>query len=167
MKKMFLAATIGCLLLSCTAAIQAQTADTTLNQVELMKQFLGTWRTDLPEGEAMVWEIIPFGSSMTAGAKYISQNAVTDITRYLWGYDKKSDKIIVAEIFNDTPRMELDVLWFTSSGTVEGVLQKDINDPENAVIKFKFEFKSSDSFIFKYLRDNNIVTVLEWNRINE
>jgi len=60
--------------------------------------------------------------------------------------------------------MEIDIVWFTSKNIVEGVLQKDFSNPENASTKFKFEFKSQDTFILTVSQNSNIVAELTWNR---
>ena len=44
-----------------TNGIQAQTTDTKLDQMELMKQFIGSWKFDSPDGSSMIFENIPFG----------------------------------------------------------------------------------------------------------
>ena len=164
MKKLcFIALTTGFLLL-CTNITQAQTIEPTFDQVKLMKQFLGSWRIDLTEGSYMIWDITPFGAAMIGNTKFVTKDTVFDSNKYLWGYDKKNDKILVAEIFNDTPTMEIDVLWFTSENMIDGVLQQDISNPENAVIKFKFEFKSPNLLVLKYLKNNIVTTELQMNR---
>jgi hypothetical protein len=154
-------------LLFFTYGIQAQTTDTKLDQIELMKQFIGSWKYDSPDGSSMIFENIPFGDAMVGNTKFISKDTIFDQNKYLWGYDKKNDKIIIAEIFNDTPVMEIDVVWFTSKNIVEGVLQKDIYNPENASTKFKFEFKSQDAFILTVTQNGNIVGELTWIRENK
>ena len=154
-------------LLFFTYGIQAQTTDTKLDQMELMKQFIGSWKFDSPDGSSMIFENIPFGDAMVGNTKFISKDTIFDQNKYLWGYDKKNDKIIIAEIFNDTPVMEIDVVWFTSKNIVEGVLQKDISNPENASTKFKFEFKSQDAFILTVTQNGNIVAELTWIRENK
>lgn len=147
--------------------IQAQTTDTKLNQVELMKQFLGSWKYEGTDGSSMIFDISPFGDAMTGNTKTITKDTSFVSHLYLWGYDKSIDKIILAEIFSNTPNMEIDILWFTSKNTVEGVLQKDISNPENASIKFRFDFKSPDTFILKVLKNNNVAAELMWNRENK
>ena len=164
MKKLCFTTMIAIFMLLCTIGIQAQTTETKLNQMELMKQFIGSWKCDNPDGSSMIFENKPFGTAMVGNTKFISKDTVFDQNKYLWGYDKKNDKIIIAEIFNDTPVMEIDVVWFTSKNMVEGVLQKDISNPENASTKFKFEFKSQDSFILTVIQNSNIVAELTWNR---
>ena len=163
MKTVYLTTMITALLF-CTHGMQAQTTSTKLDQMELMKQFIGSWKYDSPDGFSMIFENIPFGNAMVGNTKFISKDTVFDQNKYLWGYDKKNDKIIIAEIFNDTPVMEIDVVWFTSKNIVEGVLQKDISNPENASTKFKFEFKSQDAFILTVSQNSNIVAELTWNR---
>jgi len=149
-------------LLFFTYGLQAQTTDTKLDQMQLMKQFIGSWKYESPDGSSMIFENIPFGDAMVGNTKFISQDTIFDQNKYLWGYDKKNDKIILAEIFNDTPVMEIDVIWFTSKNIVEAVLQKDISNPENA--STKFEFKSQDAFILPVSQNSNIVAELTWNR---
>lgn len=144
--------------------LQAQTTDTKLNQVELMKQFLGSWRYEGSDGTSMIFENTPFGDAMTGNTKTITKDTSFDSHKYLWGYDSKNDKIILAEIFSNTPNLEIDILWFTSKNTVEGVLQKDISSPETAATKFKFDFKSPDTFVLKILQNNNVAAELTWNR---
>jgi hypothetical protein len=167
MKKPCLTAVICVFLLFISDGILAQSGQTKLNQVELMKKCIGSWKIELPEGEAMIMEVKPFGSAMVGNTKFISKDTAFDSNKYLWGYDKTNDKIVLAEIFDNTPDIEIDILWFTSESTVDGVLQKDITSPENAVIKFKFEFKSLDLIIFKYLKNNNVLTELTFNREKE
>ena len=147
--------------------VQAQTTETKLNQVELMKQFLGSWKYEGTDGSSMIFEITQFGDAMTGNTKTITKDTSFVSHKYLWGYDKKTDKIILAEIFSNTPSMEIDILWFTSNNTVEGVLQKDISNPENAVTKFRFDFKSPDTFILKVLQNNDVAAELMWNRENK
>jgi hypothetical protein len=47
MKPVCLTPMIAVFLLGGTTGIQAQTTQKTLNQVELMKQFIGTWQRDV------------------------------------------------------------------------------------------------------------------------
>ena len=41
--------------------LNAQSSDKDLDQVELMKQFVGTWVAEMAEDSTVVWEIIPLG----------------------------------------------------------------------------------------------------------
>jgi hypothetical protein len=164
-KQDLLASLLIAFLLQFSNILLAQTTDSKLDQMELMRQFLGSWKYESPDGSSMIFENRSFGSAMTGNTKYISKDTVFDQNKYLWGYDKKSDKIILAEIFNNTPVMEIDVLWFTSKTSVYGVLQEDIGNPETAATKFKFEFRSHDSFLLRLIQNNNIAAELTWYRV--
>jgi len=69
MKKLSLATTIVILLLVCSDGIQAQTTQSTLSQVELMKQFIGTWKFDLATDTTIFWDLKTFGIGMEGNCR--------------------------------------------------------------------------------------------------
>jgi len=111
-----------------TNGIQAQTKEQRLNQIELMKQLLGTWKTEFSNGDSMILDFTTFGNAMVGKVKSTANGVTKDVILEIWGYDEKNDKIIVAEVFNNTPVMEIDVIWFSSKKVIEGVMQKDISN---------------------------------------
>jgi hypothetical protein len=147
--------------------IHAQNTEPKLNQVELMMQFLGTWKAELSNGNSMILDFSAFGSAMVGKVKSTANGVTKDIILEIWGYDEKNDKIIVAEIFNYTPVIEIDVLWFTSKNTLVGVFQKDISNPENASTKYKMEIKTPDTFLMITVKNNSIPAVITWNRVSK
>jgi hypothetical protein len=56
--------------------MQAQTTDTKLDQMELMKQFIGSWKYESPDGSSMIFENIPFGDAMVGNTKFISKDTI-------------------------------------------------------------------------------------------
>lgn len=56
MKKFYLITVIALFLLICSKGIQAQSVQATLNQVELMNHFLGTWQANTGKDTIEVWE---------------------------------------------------------------------------------------------------------------
>lgn len=77
MKKIYLTITIAVFLLICLNGLQAQTTKSTLNQVELMKQFLGTWQATVGKDTVEVWESQLYGNAV-----------ITDVYQIIMG--KKS-----------------------------------------------------------------------------
>jgi hypothetical protein len=152
------------LLLLHATGIQAQTKEQRLNHIELMKQLLGTWKTEFSNGDSMILDFTPFGNAMVGKVKSTANDITKDVILEIWGYDEGNDKIIVAEVFNNTPVMEIDVLWFSSKNIIEGVMQKDISNPENATIKYKIEIKSPDTFLMITTENNNPPSIITWNR---
>ena len=74
MRKIYSMAVIAVLFLICLTSLQAQTTETKLDQMELMKQFVGSWKYDSPDGFSMIFENIPFGDAMVGNTKFISNN---------------------------------------------------------------------------------------------
>jgi hypothetical protein len=96
MKKSFPNISIAVFLLLSALSMQAQTTGTRLNQVDLMKQWIGTWKT---EGAYVSSEIKPFGNDALEGyQKTIVNDSVLSEHKFIYGYDKKSDKYISAAI---------------------------------------------------------------------
>lgn len=146
------------------SGIKAQNAQSKLNQVELMKQFIGAWKAESSEGSFMILEFTPFGNAITGNAKVISQDTVFDMKKFFLGYDEKNDKIVMAEIYVYTANMDLTACWFISEDIMNSVPYQDISNPENAAIKWIFEFKSPDMLIIKSSQNNTIETIAEWTR---
>jgi hypothetical protein len=142
----------------------AQTTESKLNQIELMKQLLGNWETKFSDGNSMILDFIAFGNAMVGNAKFVTKDTIIHIITEFWGYDDKNDKIIVAELYNNTPVMEIDVLWFSSKSTIEGVLLQDRLNPENAALKYRIEIKSPDTFLMITVPNNAESSILTWTR---
>jgi hypothetical protein len=101
---------------------------------------------------------------MVGKVKSMANGVAEDVILEIWGYDEGNDKIIVAEVFNNTPVMEIDVIWFSSKNVIEGVMQKDISNPENADIKYKIEIQSPDTFLMITKVNNTTPSIITWNR---
>jgi len=56
-------------LLISSAGIQAQSGKTSLNQVELGKQFAGVWQGDISSDTSIVWDIRNNGTGMECNFK--------------------------------------------------------------------------------------------------
>ena len=164
MNKYFSTTAIALFLLLVSIGIKAQTAQTKLNQVELMKQFIGTWKSEIGEGSAMILEYTPYGNAIVGNAKIVSKETALDNKKYFLGYDEKNDKIIVAILHYHTPIIEITANWFISKDIMNSVPYQDISNPENATMKWKFEFKSPDKFVISSLQNNIYEVVDEWTR---
>ena len=61
MKKFCSATVIAIFFLVCSTGIHAQTAKTQINQLELMKRFIGTWQINVGKDTVEVWDCQPYG----------------------------------------------------------------------------------------------------------
>jgi len=133
--------------------VVAQTSQPKPNQVELMKQFIGTWQCELGKDTILVTENTPFGTGMMCSSEIVSNGKKLESIKQLFGYDRKLDKFIVAELIKSSPVIEICNAWFTSSNKGELV----IVNPENAPVKWKFEFKTPDLIVQTAIINNRVV----------
>jgi hypothetical protein len=155
---------IAVFLFLCKNGIQAQTTQTELNQVELMKQWIGTWKTEIGKDTFEIQDIRPFGTALEDNITVVTKGKVLNSIKSIWGYDKGTDKIIACAISNSSPEIIIVALWFTSKNICKEVLLQDISNPENATIKWEWEIKSPDLSICTYSENNKVVSVLTYTR---
>jgi hypothetical protein len=164
MKSFFLTTLIFVFLLLCSIGIHAQTTQTKLNQVELMKQFIGTWKTEIGKDTTIINEITSFGTIIEENYKIVAKAKILDSGKQLWGYDKESDKLITAQVSISSPNIYIMAFWWTSKDIFEGVLFQEISNPENATLKWKIEFKSPDLFTMTTMQNNKVIAVQTYTR---
>ena len=147
--------------------IEAQTSQPKLHQVELMKQFLGTWQTVLARDTTQIDEYTAFGNAVVGTITNFSKGKTLQTAKELWGYDEKNDKIVFAMVSDSSPDIQLYAFWFTSKNICEGVPYLDISNPEKAVLKYKMEIKSSNVWEMKMLQNNKEVAGLTFTRVKK
>lgn len=89
MKKNYLTTVIAAFLLICSNGIQAQT---NLNQVELLKQFLGKWQTNMGKDTVEVWETQQYGNALVMNVSQIIKGLKSPNYINNMGFDQKDNK---------------------------------------------------------------------------
>jgi hypothetical protein len=117
-----------------------------LNQVELMKQFIGTWGGDSGKDTTFLWEGKPYGSAIEANMKLMTKGKIIAEGKALIAYDLKSDKFIETEILKGSDAL-ISAWWFTSENISEAVPFQNIANPESASPIIRYEFKSPNILI--------------------
>jgi hypothetical protein len=138
-----------------------------LNQIEFMKQFLGTWKAEYGKDTILIYNARPFGNGSVRDWTLSTKGKIITSAKVLYGYDSKSDKQIQVTLYESSPEIDLWAWWATSKNTSEGVPLKDITNPENAVSKMKTESKSPDLFIMTNLVNNKVVGTYTWIRVKK
>jgi len=146
-----------------TVELQAQTIDNKLNQVDLMKKFVGRWKCELGKDTVMISDNIAFGTGLICNSQIIANGKIFNSVKQLYGYDKKTDKFIVAELIESSPVIEICTSWFTSQDTGELA----VINPDNAPFRFKFVFKNADLIVQTAIQNDNIVKEIIINRIKD
>lgn len=138
------------------AGIQAQDDHSKLNQIELIKQFIGTWKCELGRDTFLITQTKPFGTGMISRSQISTKDIVIDSIIQVFGFDKKADKFILAELIKSSQTIEICSAWFTSDKTGEIL----IINPEKAPLKFKFEFKSPTNLVQTAIYEDKVVKVV-------
>jgi hypothetical protein len=141
--------------------VKAQPKLDKLDQVELMKQFLGNWKGELGKDTFLISENKSFGTGMVSIARIITKDTCLDSIRHLYGYDKKIDKFILAELIKSSPVVEICNSWFTSNNTGEIV----IVNPANVNVRYKYEFRNPDMIVQTALLNDKVVKEISLTRI--
>jgi hypothetical protein len=135
-----------------------------IDQVEFMKQFMGTWKAEYGKDTIVNYVVTPFGKGSTREWTMSTKGNIITSAKVFFGYDSKIDKMIQVTLSESSPEIDMWAWWATSKNTSEGVPLKDIINPENAVSKIKSETKSPDSFILTYLLNNKVVGAYTYTR---
>lgn len=141
--------------------IIAQTNVPKLDQVKLMQQFIGRWKCELGIDTLIVGDNVAFGSGLVCNSEIIANGKILNSVKQLYGYDKKLDKFIVAELIESSPVIEVCTTWFTSENTGELV----VTNPDNAPVRYKFEFKNPDLIVQTALQNDRVVKEIKLIRI--
>ena len=93
MKKSFLTTAIVLFLFICSSMIQAQTTQNQLNQLELMKQFLGKWQADNGIDTIEVWDCHQYGKAFIIDVTHIIKGQKVPLYINNVGFDNSDGKL--------------------------------------------------------------------------
>jgi len=78
--------------------MQGQTIETNLDQVDLMKQFVGKWKGEFGDNSIFMSENKPFANGIISNSYITVDGKIIETVVQLFGYDKEADKFIIAEL---------------------------------------------------------------------
>ena len=166
MKKISSLSIIAILIALYSNALSAQTSQTGLNQLELMKQFIGKWENKANKDTVYTAEFDPYGNGgLEFTLKSVTQGKVWLEMKQLWGYDKKSDKVVIAGLVKDSPDIILQSAWFTEKNKFKQVPLESASDPEKAAFVVIFDIKSPDLVIREEMVNNKSLGQETYTRI--
>jgi hypothetical protein len=166
MKKFYFITLVAVIVAVCNNGIYAQTMQAGLNQVELLKQFIGTWRNESNKDTVYTAEFKPYGNGgLEFSLKSVTQGKVWLEMKQLWGYDKKSDKVVVAGLMKDSPNIMLQSSLFTAKNRFEQVPFDFASDPDKASFKVIFDIKSPDLVLREEIVNNKSLGTETYTRV--
>ena len=156
MKKLSSTTLFFVFLLFISMGIQAQSTQTKLNQVELAKQFLGTWQGIIGKDTVGMWEGKLYGEAVMAYVYMVIKGVKSDSYISLFGYDDRDDKL---KGYTISPNSEFGT-WI-GAFTTDKVLKMDGLDtfkPEKIWYKAEFEYKTPTEVIIRNYNAKGIKT---------
>jgi hypothetical protein len=134
-----------------------------INQIELMKQILGTWKGEIGKDTIYIAEQKLYGTGLLGTIKTVTKGKTIMEGEAIIGYDKKIDKFIETDLIEGSDIMVYGI-WFTSKNTCIEVPYENISNPENAPVKWQYEIKSPDVFVWNFIENNKTTKSLTFNR---
>jgi hypothetical protein len=135
-----------------------------LNQVELFKQILGTWKAEIAKDTFYIAQYKWFATGMEGTIKIVTKGKTIMEGRAIIGYDKKSDKFIETDLIEGSDIMVYGI-WFTSKNTCTEIPWKDISNPESTPVTWKYELKSPDLFIWNTIENSKTTLSYTFHRV--
>jgi hypothetical protein len=164
MKTFCFSTAIVVFLLLCSNGLQAQTTQTKLDQIELMKQFIGSWKLDMGKDTTGLWEAKLFGTGLECYFNSVTKGKILMEGKQLFGYDKKTDKYVAANLVKGMD-IEIWALWFTSNSKYVITYYSDISNPDKSSFKMDGEFKSPNVYTETYIMNGKPVMTYTYTRV--
>jgi hypothetical protein len=151
-----------------SSEVLSQAAQPVLNQVELMKQFIGIWRYDTNRDTVYTAEFKPYGNGgLEFSLRGTSHDKVWLEMKQLWGYDRKNDKVVVAGLMKDSPYIMLQAAWFTDKNKLKQIPLENASDPSKAGFIVLFEIKSPDMVLRQEIVNNKSLGTENFIRVKD
>jgi hypothetical protein len=166
MKKLYILSMTVVLFSLCTRVLIAQTTKSGLNQVELLKQFIGTWKNEINKDTVYTAEFKPYGNGgLEFSLRSVAQGKVWLEMKQFWGYDKKSDKVVIAGLMKDSPDIILQSAWFTEKSKFKQVPLEFASSPEKSAFVVLFDLKSPDLVIREEIVNSKSLGMETYKRV--
>lgn len=163
MKTFHPTAIIALFLMFSSKEILAQNTKPKLNQFELNKQFLGTWKA-INGNEITTIECKLFYNGIETYFKTEKEGKIVVENKLLLGYDKKLDKLVECGIGSDDEGITVYAAWFTSKNKMIEILLGDISKADKAINRTIFEITSPDLFVLTYIENNKVTNTYSFHR---
>jgi hypothetical protein len=155
-KTFFLTTVMFVLVLICSNGIQAQTTQTKLDQVELMKQLVGTWQATVGKDTVEVWESQLYGKGVMTNVYQIIKGNKSPSYMNNMCFDSKDGKL-KGFILNHDGNYTTWIGLFGTEKNFSGDLVDNFN-PEKAWAKFEFIFANPKEWTLTMHDTNGIKT---------
>jgi hypothetical protein len=134
-----------------------------LNQIELIKQFVGSWKFDIAKDTIGFADVKSYGTGLESTYKVVTKGKVVNEGKLLWGYDKNLDKSLQADISKGND-IRIYSYRFISNNKYE-IIPYDFSNPAKTSWKCEGEFKSPDIFVETTIENNKPSVTVTFTRV--
>lgn len=134
-----------------------------LNQLELMKQYLGKAQFN-GKDTTIYFDQIDKGKWHETSIKYVTKGKVVREGKQLWAYDKKADKIVHLTII-DGVRLSVFTSWFTSENKYIMIPYGSTSNSDEIGAYVIGEFNSPDSGTETVIQNNKPILTETYVRV--
>lgn len=153
--KLFFSVAIALVVFGCQG-LHAQDPVQKLDQVKLMKQFVGKWKADMGKDTLLTSEYKDWGTGIDGTARMEVGGKVVMERRQLFGYNTKTNQFTEAEVTKGSD-IELWGCWWTSETRMVGVALENLSLGEKAPLFVEILMKSGKSFQQKVWQNGKMV----------
>jgi hypothetical protein len=133
-----------------------------INQVDLFKKFIGLWVGKSGQDTTFTWEAKPFGTGLECSYKSVIEGKTLSEGKQLFGYDKKTDKYIVANLVKGMDQ-DLGAAWFVSNDKFLITNLDQMSTPDKASLRVEGEFKSPAVYVEKVFYNGKATGTYTYN----
>ena len=144
---------------------KGQSASSKLDQVSLMRQFIGRWKGELAKDTVETMDIQTFGKGYVVSYQYLAKGTPYHEGRQLWGFDTNCENFMCYSL-SPEGQFKMYTGKFTSRSKIfwEG---KSPANPEKILSRYDWEFKSSDVVTIAATSEQGITRIFVYSKIHE
>lgn len=151
------------LLFLSVSQVIAQTTEPKLNQIELVKQLTGIWKSEINKDTTEYMESKSYGDGVEAYKRYYSKGKIVMEGKQLYAYDRKNDKFLLSGLFIGMDNQFCE-LWFTSKSKCIVYPYDDILKHQKSPYSILLEVKTPDLILFKLMVNGDTINTYSITR---
>jgi len=158
--------------LCCSMSINAQSSETDLDQVELMKQLIGKWITETGEDSTQIWEAIPFGNGYEVNVSWQAKGETYSTAKGLLGFASQNKLVNWYHLWPESGIVTEEVGKFVADNNL--VVERFNIDHTRVLASFEINFITPDKWNLTFKSrgkkeswDDAVVTESVWTRVKE
>jgi hypothetical protein len=150
MKKISALFIAGLITLCFSMSLHAQSSENSLDQAELMKQFVGTWANEFGEDSVVLWKMTPYGNGYEIFVNWKAKGESYNTAKGIAGFTAKKQKVNWFTLFQESGGLSRDLGEFVTEDKF--VMERYNFDHSRILMKQELIFLTPDKTKLKNKR---------------